>query len=55
MLEDVQFGWEIFTLIRVAYITVDFTELANDPFRWFRFGRKRMYQEKDKVYRIVQT
>ena len=27
----VQFGWKIFTLSPVAYITVDFKKLVSDP------------------------
>ena len=30
MLKIVQFGWEIFTLSPVAYITVDFKKLVSD-------------------------
>ena len=32
MLKIVQFGWEIFTLSPVAYITVDFKKLVGDLF-----------------------
>ena len=32
MLKIVQFGWKIFTLSPVAYITVDFKKLVSDLF-----------------------
>ena len=32
MLRNVQFGWEIFTLRPVAFITVDVKKLVNDLF-----------------------
>ena len=32
ILKNVQFGWEIFTLSPVAYITVDFKKLISDLF-----------------------
>ena len=32
MLKIVQFGWEIFTLSPVTYITVDFKKLVSDLF-----------------------
>ena len=32
MLKNAQFGREIFTLSRVAYITDDFKKLVSDPF-----------------------
>ena len=32
MLKIVQFGWEIFTLSPVAYMTIDFKNLVNDLF-----------------------
>ena len=33
MLKIVKFGWEIFTLSPVAYITVDFKKLVSDRFQ----------------------
>ena len=30
MLENMQFGWEIFSLSPVAYITVDFKKVVGD-------------------------
>ena len=32
MLENMQLGWEIFTLRPVAYITVDFKKVVSDLF-----------------------
>ena len=52
MLKIVQFGWEIFTLSPVAYITVDFKKLVSIS-RWFRCGIKQMYQEKNEATRIA--
>ena len=32
MLKIVQFGWEIFTLSPVAYVTIELKKLVSDPF-----------------------
>ena len=57
MLEKMQFGWVIFTLSHVAYITVDFKKLVNRTKRpispWFHFGKKGMYQEKNDATEIA--
>ena len=56
MVKNVQVGQEIFTLRLVAYITVDFKKLVSDLFPClFRFGRKRMHQEKNEAIRIAPT
>ena len=52
MLGNIQFGWEIFILTPVAHITFDFKNVVSDLIslisRWFRSGRKRMYQLREK-------
>ena len=50
MLKSVQFGREIFSSSHVAYIK----ELSKQPIPlWFRFGRQRIYHEKNGAIRIA--
>ena len=46
MPENMQFGWELFTLSPVANVTVDSKKVVRDL---FHAGRKRMYQEKTRL------
>ena len=50
MLKIVQFGWEIFTLSPVAYITIDFKKLVSDPVHTgSAVVQSGMYQEKTRL------
>ena len=55
MPENMQFGWEIFTLRPIVYITVDFKKVFSNLFHHGSIsGGKQMYQEKNEAIGLAQ-